>query len=303
MKGNTLKSVLLLVVISVGITTAWLLRNKPVGKYDKAAIAMLDKLYHPQYRLNTLDKIEIDFESSSKTRGGLYALKNIEFRNPLLKNALQMGQFKVTRLDQTNKFPHFFTLEISALKITRDTLPGGMLYLPFLQLRLKEVLADATIVLDYKPATKLFTVSINIQFRQLFNTEYQLKLSNFNPELLTMIYAASKRDFATLEHHIDNARLVFSKFKLTNKGFIQKVFNTMSPAMTKTINQSLSKTLARAPNRMIKQGAQALIDFMRVKKSLTVTIAPTNPIGIKEYAFANNQKKRQLLNTSINAEK
>ena len=118
-----------------------------------------------------------------------------------------------------------------------------------------------------------------------------------------MVYAASKREFAKLEHHVDNTRLVFSSAKITNTGFIQRVFKAMSPAMTETLNQSLTKQLSLAPNTLMKQGTQALIDFIRYKKSILVTFSPSTPMSIKEFALADNQQKRQLLNTSIKAEK
>ncbi|VAW74426.1 hypothetical protein MNBD_GAMMA12-168 [hydrothermal vent metagenome] len=303
MKANILKGIMLLMVISIAVATAWILIDKPVGQYDKAARAMLDRLYHPQYQIHASDKIDIKFDSSSKIGKDLYALNDISFHSPVLKHKLQAQQFKITRFDHKNKFPHFFTIKIRGLKIHRNTLPGGLLYLPFLQLRIKKILADATIMLDYNPSTKTLSLQMNILFRQLFKVHYQLKLKQFSASLLEMIYAASRRKRTNLEHEIDKSRLVFSSVKLSNTGFLQQAFKSMSPAMLNIITQNLNKRKSQARNNLMKQGTQALIDFLQYKKSITITIAPIIPIGIKEYALANNRQKRKLLNTRIQAEK
>ncbi len=303
MKANIFKGLILLMIISIAVAIAWGLLNKPAGQYDQAARATLDKLYHPKYQVRASDKVTIHFDSASKIGKDLYAFNNISFHSPRLKHTLQLKQLKITRLDHKHEFPHFFTINIRGLKVHRKTLPGGLLYLPFLQLRIKEVLADATIMLDYRSSTETLSLQMNIQFRQLFKIHYRLTLERFSTPLLEMIYAASKRQLSDLERHIDKSRLVFSSIKLSNTGFLQKAFKSMSPAMLKIITQNLNKRKSQARNSLMKQGTQALIDLLQYKKSITITLSPITPIGIREYALANNRQKRKLLNTRIQAEK
>ena len=303
MNSKFIKSLLLLAVIVAGVVTAWIIRDKPVGKYDQAANLMLDKLFHFGDRTRESDKLEIYFENSRKTGKGLYAIDKVEIKSPRFASNLKVETFEVTRLDQKNEFPHFFTLKLKGLKITRDTLPGGMLYLPFLQIRMKEVLADARLSLDYDLSKKTLLFSAKISLRQLLDLDFSIRLNRFDSALLAMIYSAAKRDMDLLEMHLDASSLADLKLKVSNTGFIQRIFKSMSPGMKSALKETLKRQLSTATHPTARQWFQALTDLLQYKKALSIVMHPEQTLNFRQLALLPGAEQITKLNISIEAEK
>ena len=241
----------------------------------------------------------VEFASAKKYKSGKIIISDFSVVPVQLGKKFIFPQVIINKVEILKDKPIYYDMAFKGLKITDDMFPSPNVTTQLKMMGIDDLILDFNVQSDYQPTAKSYSMKMVMTARKLAGLNFTLDLNNVPEDVLDSKKSA---DPAQAMMMLSAAKLKHAMIKISNIGLMQAL-NKHNPQFIPAGKQQLQALANVEQDPLKKQILTSIAKFLDKQSSLTLTVAPAEPLDFGMLMSPASQAEAiKKLNLQIDAE-